>query len=558
MRQDRKRLIAVLLSFSLLVLLPGWSSAEAQSPKDLPDVTMRTTSVAAFKNGLGFFMRQGTAHLANGQVRIPFVPEASLGSLWLAPNESGVTIEELVAYRYKAPKERSIDSLDELLQNSVGKTVTVTFNQKDYTGEVLGFSKPEPPNPSNRANPYAAPMMPAQPGRVLLMKVGTAVLAMDPRSVTLISSPSMPEMTIKEDSEAKALRFTLKGAGDTASLTMGYLQKGLGWTPSYLISLQDEKMARITMQAVLTNDVEDLTNAEAFFVVGVPNFQFADQWSPMALQQTLVEYMRDAERPVNSRQFSNALMGQQAVGGMLQGREAETFQATVGALQGAPEEDLFLYSRPGVTLAKGERATYNIFAANVGFEHIYEWAVRDDPQVDIYGNRVNNSPSNNDQQATNVVWHSVRLKNGSGFPWTSAPAMVISGTKALSQDTLLYTPKGASTNLKMTIATDVRTDKKELEVERQPKALYRNGSEFEAVTVEGTLKVKSYKSKEIALKIYRSLVGEVISATEAGKTEKLGEGVRGVNPTSRITWEVKLKPGEEKVITYRYKILVRV
>jgi hypothetical protein len=559
MGQDRKRAIAVLLFSLLLVLLLGWLRAEAQAPKDLPDVTLRTTSVAAFKNGLGFFIRQGTARIANGQARIPFVPEASLGSMWLAPNDRGVTIEELVAYRYKLPKERSIDSLDELLQNSVGKTVTVTFNQKDYTGEVLGFSKPEPPTTPSRADPYAASIVPALPGRVLLMKVGDAVLAMDPRSVTLLSGKAMPNMTIKEDSEAKALRFTLKGAGDSANLTMGYLQKGLGWTPSYLISLQDEKTARITMQAVLTDDVEDLTNAQVFFVVGVPNFQFADQWSPMALQQTLMEYMRDAERPVTGRQFSNALTAQ-SVGGIVQGREAETFEATVGALEGAPEEDLFLYSRPGVTLAKGERATYNIFAANVGYEHIYEWEVTDSPQVDIYGNRVNNSYSNNaaDQRMTNVVWHSVRLKNGSGFPWTSAPAMVISGTKALSQDTLLYTPKGGSTNLKMTIATDVRTDKKEVEVERQPKALYRNGNEFEAVTVEGTLKLKSYKSKEIALKVYRSLVGEVISATDAGQTEKLGEGIRGVNPTSRITWDVNLQPGNEKVITYRYKILVRI
>ena len=558
MRENLRRSIAVFVFSLLLGLTLGRSSAAAQSPKDLPDVTLRTTSVAAFKNGLGFFMRQGAAHVANGQARIPFVPEASLGSLWLAPNDSGVTIEELVAYRYKVSKERSVDSLDELLQASVGKTVTVTFNQKDYTGEVLGFNKPAPPSPSDRANPYAASIVPAPPGRLLLLKVGDAVLAMDPRSVALVSSPAIPNMTIKEDSEAKALRFTLKGAGDTTNLTMGYLQKGLGWTPSYLISLQDEKTARITMQAVLTNDVEDLTNADVFFVVGVPNFQFADQWSPMALQQTLVEYMRDAERPDNGRQFSNALKAQ-SVAGMTQDREAETFEATVGALQGSPEEDLFLYSRPGVTLAKGERATYNIFAATVGCEHIYEWAVTDDPQVDVYGNRVNNSYPNNpaDQKSANVVWHSVRLKNGSGFPWTSAPAMVISGTKALSQDTLLYTPKGASTNLKMTIATDVRTDKKELEIERQPNALRRNGSEFEAVTVEGTLKVKSYKSKEITLKIYRSLVGEVISATEDGQAEKLGEGIRGVNSTSRITWDVKLKPGEEKVITYRYKILVR-
>ena len=96
MRKERKRPIAVLLLLQLVLLLSRLS-AEAQTPKDLPDVTLRTTSVAAFKNGLGFFMRQGTAHLANGQGRIPFVPEASLGSLWLAPNESGVTIEELVA-----------------------------------------------------------------------------------------------------------------------------------------------------------------------------------------------------------------------------------------------------------------------------------------------------------------------------------------------------------------------------------------------------------------------------------------------------------------------------
>jgi hypothetical protein len=471
MRKDRKRSIAVLLGFLSLVLSLSWFSAEAQSPKDLPDVMLKTTSVAAFKNGLGFFMRQGTAHLANGQARIPFVPEASLGSLWLAPNESGVSIDELVSYRYKMP----------------------------------------------------------------------------------------PGMAIKEDGEAKALRFTLKGAGDTANLTMGYLQKGVGWTPSYLVSLQDEKTARITMQSVLTNDVEDLTNAEVFFVVGVPNFQFADQWSPMALQQTLVEYMRDAGRPTESSQFSNALMSQ-AVGRMARDdRESGTFSATVSALGGSPEEDLFLYSRSGVTLAKGERATYNIFAATAGCEHIYEWEVADEPQVDVYGNRVNNSYSNNptDQKATNLVWHSLRLKNGSGFPWTSAPAMVISGTKALSQDTLLYTPKGASTNLKMTIATDVRTSKKELEVERQPKALYRNGTEFEAVTVEGTLKIKSYKSKEISLKVYRSLVGEILTATDEGKVEKLGEGIRGVNSTSRITWDLKLKPGEEKAITYRYKVLVR-
>ena len=172
MRDSRTRSV-VLLVFSLLSLLMlARLKAEAQTPKDLPDVMLSTTSVAAFKNGLGFFIRQGTAHTLNGQAKIPFVPEASLGSLWLAANESGVTIDELVAYRYKVSKERSVDSIEELLQTSVGKTLTVTFNNKDYTGEVLGFSKAEPPNPSSRANAISVSAIPARPYHLLMMKVG--------------------------------------------------------------------------------------------------------------------------------------------------------------------------------------------------------------------------------------------------------------------------------------------------------------------------------------------------------------------------------------------------
>ena len=550
------------LLFLLLTLMTPSFAQDRFGGKDLPDAALKTSSVAAFKNGLGFFIRQGTAHLAGGQGRIPFVPEATLGSLWLAPNDSGTTIEELVAYRYKVPKEHSAASVEELLRINIGKTVTINFNNKDYTGEVLGFSDGEKasPPPIPASSGLVLPIPPASQSRLLLFKSEGKVLALNPTFVSFVWSAEMPNLLFKQDTEAKALRFTLKGAGDTANLTMGYLQKGLGWTPSYLISLQDEKTARITMQAVLTNDVEDLTEADVFFVVGVPNFEFADKLSPMALQQTLAEFILSAGRRDYDRanQFSNALMSQRAVV-QNEASAAASFSATVGELEGAPEEDLFLYTRPGVTLAKGERATYNIFATTAACEHIYEWEVTDNPRVDVYGNPLNTSYSNppSDQKVINAVWHSLRLKNGSKFPWTSAPAIVISGTKPVSQDTLSYTPKGASTNLKLTIATDVRTDKKETEVDRQPRATTRSGSYYDAVTVEGTLKVKNYKSKDIALKIYRSLIGEVLTTTDNGKTEKLAEVIRSMNPTSRITWDLVFKPGEEKIITYRYKILVR-
>ena len=84
-----------------------------------------------------------------------------------------------------------------------------------------------------------------------------------------------------------------------------------------------------------------------------------------------------------------------------------------------------------------------------------------------------------------------------------------------------------------------------------------NNSDYDAVTVEGTLKVRNYKSKAISLSITKTVPGEVLSVSDDGKSEKLAEAIRSANPTTRLTWEVTVKPGEEKVITYRYKVMVR-
>ena len=531
-----------------------------------PESDMKVLAVAAFKNGLGFFVRQGNVKLAAGQGKIPFVPMATLGSLWVAPNDPGASIDELVAYRYSVTKAGNVASLDQLLTANTGKVVTVTYNNKEYTGEILGLTEtPEknetPGSPEEIARRAAKP-----PGNLLLLKVEGRVVAMNLNGVSMVTLPDQANYRLQHSEELKGLRFKLKGAGDSANLTMGYLQKGLGWTPSYLISLSDEKTAQITMQAVVVNDVEDVANADLFFVVGVPNFAYADIPSPMALEQSLAQLMQSAGSfqagiggAAGGVRFSNAIMGQARSAEMDAIAPEPSFNAAVSELVGAPEEDLFLYTRSGVTLARGERATYNVFSGSVGFAHIYEWEIPDTSRVDPYGNAQNNNNQNyNDRSLLNTVWHSLRMKNTTKFPWTSAPAMVISGTKPVSQDTLLYTPKGATTNLKLTIATDVRTDRQELEVDRQPRVEQRPGRYYDVVTVEGTLKVKNYKSKDIDLTIRKSLVGTVLSATEEGKSEKLAQAVRTENPNSRITWNLALKAGEEKIITYRYKILIRV
>lgn len=466
------RAIVWVICVTLLAPTVVGSAEPSGNPQPLP----KTVAVAAFKNGLAFVVRQGTVQLQSGAGRISPIPNATLGTLWLAPGEPNAILDEVVAYRFAALREDP--------------------NSHEKGAEVRS-----------------------------------------------------------------ALRFKIKGAMDKTDLTVGYLEHGLGWTPSYLISLNDDKTAQITMQAVVMNDAEDVTEADVYFVVGVPNFVYSETPSPMGLQQNLLSFMKDAERRdgANYRLYSNAVAGQLVTNDFKEFDQAggPTFAQTVSELTGAPEEDLFLYTRQGVTLERGERATYSVFTSTVNYEHIYEWEVIDPQRVDAYGNVIQNNPNTPDAAVRNSVWHSIRLKNTTKFPWTSAPAMVISGTKPVSQDTLPYTPKEASSKLKVTIATDIRSSHEEKEVARQQNIQRRHGYEFDLVTVEGTLKLKNYKSKDVSVEVGKTLRGDVEAQSDGGKAVKLGEAIQTDNPLSRLTWKIALKAGEERAITYRYKLFVR-
>jgi hypothetical protein len=535
-----------------------------------PENELKPVAVAVFKNGLAFVVKQGDLPLEDGAGKIAPIPAATLGSLWITPNDPKVTLDEVVAYRYKVAGQQNLTALAELLMANAGKVLTVGYgNQKEYTGEIVGFREPERSAPSgdSASSLLSAAMASPPPAQsvpeFLLLRVEGKLLALYFRNITQVTLPADPVLQTPHEEERKALRFKLKGAGGHANLTMGYLENGLGWTPSYLVSLRDDKTALMTMQAVVLDDAEDLKDTDVFFVVGVPNFAFAQIPSPMALQQTLLDFIQAANRRDTSgfaSRYSNALMAQGVVNMEMDQTmgPSPSFETAVEELKGAPEEDLFLYTRGGVTLAKGERATYNVFSGSVNYEHIYQWDVQDQPRVDGFGNVQNiQNTGSPDRTERNNIWHALRVKNNTKFPWTSAPALVISGTKPVSQDTLPYTPKGAASNLKLTIATDLRSSHDEREVARQQNVTRRHGYSYDEVTVEGTLKIKNYKTKDVRLSITKTLRGSVESQTDEGRAEKLGEAISVDNPMSRLTWEITLKAGEERAITYRYKVWVR-
>jgi len=86
----------------------------------------------------------------------------------------------------------------------------------------------------------------------------------------------------------------------------------------------------------------------------------------------------------------------------------------------------------------------------------------------------------------------------------------------------------------------------------------RRNYNYDQVTVEGTLTIRNYKSKEVRLSIAEKVRGAVESQTDDGKATKLAEAIAVDNPLSRLTWELTLKAGEERIVKYRYKVWLRV
>ena len=142
------RITVLAVSSALALSNTLFSSQSPESPQDLP----KTVAVAAFKNGLAFVVRQGEIHLQSGTGRITPIPNATLGTLWLAPGESGASLDEVVAYHYNVDRtaQHALAS-EEVLQANAGKTVTVTYNNKDYTGEIVGLHNPDSNSHKRRA-----------------------------------------------------------------------------------------------------------------------------------------------------------------------------------------------------------------------------------------------------------------------------------------------------------------------------------------------------------------------------------------------------------------------
>ena len=561
---------ACLLSIVATSLVAA-SAPAADQGEPLPVLKTRVKTVAAFKNGLSFVLRAGETPLKDGWARMDQLPPATLGTLWIGTTSKSGPVTDVIAYKEKVSADADAITLGELLAANVGKKVSIAYALGNVTRSAEGtlLSLPAERKAEENeisppvASPYASyspyPRVLPEPARPEIVLVGTVdakgktgVLAINKASVQSVEIAGEAALQTSIERELARTKLRVGGNPSQAEITVACLEKGILWSPSYRINLANEKQAEIELEAILANDMEDLDNAEVSFVVGYPNFAFAEVPSPMSLQQTVSSFVQTltSGRGAPPDRFGN-VMSQSVMYNTARFDASGGPDAGYAALQpsaGEQNEDLFLYRRTGVTMKKGDRARFSIFNSTAPYEHIYQWEIPDSMNVDDRGYRLNTQA-----KPENQVWHVLRLENKGQQPWTTAPAFAMTGAMPVAQDTLNYTPAGGRSTLKLTVAADVRGEQTQAETDRKQTSVA--GHLYDEVTVAGKLRLTSYKNKEISMLVRKSLVGLVIESPD-GKVAKVGRNLTSVNANSEIEWEFKLTPGKDRELTYQYKVLL--
>ncbi|MCF8245708.1 MAG: hypothetical protein K9J37_13985 [Saprospiraceae bacterium] len=534
------------------VLLAAAIFCFAKLPAQTQPLT--TQSISIFKNSQAFYLKSGALKPTNGRFLLPDpTPQALYGTLWFNSPEGSLTRVATYPDTLREQKTEAAVAIWDLLRNNIGKTVTCVLDEKgNVGGNIISVS---PAYKNNRDEPQFS----AQSLVTIQSQINGGwytIPAGQIRYVLFGDKPnldvSMPKVTPRHLFE---LSFNNKKGEQP--FEMMYLANGLNWAPEYLLELTGETAGTLSLQGEVANDAEDILNTTVNLVVGVPNFAYANRLAYLVdFLQVINPMAFNSRSDINA--FSNSLRSQSAnyyIDGVRVQGDLPPVQ-NIDSPEGSRNEDLFIYTLKNFSLPKGGRSVQPIFKENTAVAHIYECKLPDNDE--------NNRYYESDflfAPLTNKTYHTLRLENKTKQPWTTAPILVVNTQgerRPISQDLMTYTPIGGKTFVKLTEAVEVKVEQAEREISRQTAAWTdkRRGFSYDLVQVEGKVKVKNFKDKQLDLRIQRTISGNLKKTSIDWLKEDVINPNNPRNRKTNVCWETPIKANSELEITYTYEIYV--
>ncbi|MBS1371874.1 MAG: hypothetical protein HPZ91_18165 [Lentisphaeria bacterium] len=508
------------------------------------------TRAALFKNGYALIIREVAAAPAD-----VFLLDESIapvhGTLWFAPGD-GLSVTG-VKQPGTVPNKDPFSDLAASYEN-VEVTVTLKSSGNEppriVSGTMVRLGERRPaalPQPAVPQYGYWPPAAPAASFLAVRQKDGKLITFRGDQVASIESAGINTD--IRE--EKRMLLVNRRGTAG-APLYITYLAQGLTWAPAYRIALGPDSKLQLDQSATVINELEDLKDAEISLVSGFPNLQYIGVASPLASGMTLRTFLQQLNGNENPGMGRNMVFAQAAMNAPMSAAEDA---AAVSPLPGSgTTEDIHFTPAGKVTLAKGDVFYRTLASASAEYERLVEWEIPD--RRNEWGQFERNYNSRG-ENPNGDLWDAVRFRNPLSSPITTSPVEIVDGEKLLGQSTIKWVNPGEEALVKITKALTVSGVRTEYEISDKREIVRLGGWNYRRTEVEGTVKLRNFRSTAAKVVAKLQFSGELLSAQDAPKSKLLETGVYSVNPRRELTWEITLKPGEEITCSYKYSVLVR-
>jgi hypothetical protein len=519
--------------------------------------------VALFKNGMGYFNSSAVLPKDATTVNLGQLPVASHGTFWVSYPE-GVKIGSLITSMADVEKTVPAGNITQLLKGNIGREVSLTTSI-EALGTVKGVVVNVIPDDKQDDQPCPYRMGPVvenrripYPGeKVVVVKTKEGIITLSASAIMRADFEGADiNMSVPVTSKQPSIKMELEKAAPGKTVGISYLARGIAWAPSYIIDLSDAENAKLSAKAVVINEVADLKEVALDLVTGFPNIQFGNVASPVAMTQSLEEFLKALAGDQQPRGGHREMMmnQQRSMSGMMGADfEMPPVPQYPTPQEGTISEDLFLYPVAKFSLLRGETATIPLFTAEVPYKHIYMWKI---PNAIDENERYRGGRDGNEQVFTEEVWHCCRLVNNMKMPWTTAAAEFVTNGQITGQDVCYYTSPGAETTIRINRAMNVEAESAEMELERKRSAAEFYGSRYDLVKVKGQLELHNRMDKAIKMEVTKSLSGEVLDTLPEAKDTADAKGLKRVNPSHVLVWKIDLAAGDEQTLSYTYEVYV--
>ncbi len=511
------------VSMQMMIVFGPVNAIHANLSTENPHVWKpKVTALSVYKDGHGFFQRQGSVKLHDGWCVTEAFPPAAFGTLAIYSHAKDETVDTIISGSGTVVEFDDIDAADD---DTVKRTLLTSYRHlklhlsyRQYgreqvaAGEVVSVGDEYVVLQAENNN-YAVPVS----GIYRMQLLGNPI--------------RMHVSSEKGENPAET------------TLGMIYLRKGITWIPEYTLNLVDVTSASLVLRGTLVNEAEDIVHGDVNFVIGVPYFRHNELLTPIAVGQvvrtvsglaprevmTQIASRAAAARDVRADPFS--VVDQAVPAGVRDLRQAT---GNLPQWEGAGASDFTVYTREGLTVRKGEKAIVTLFSNPVKYGHVYRWS----PPGDIE--------------------HYLVLHNETDTAWTTGPCLISSGGKALSEDLLKYVPKGGRGELRVSTAINIAHNQHEEEVNRELKAHQPSSNVFlDLVTINGVLTLSNYGGKTADVIVDLNLPGKPLAASDGARIALDPSKLQLQERSGSVHWRIDLKGGETKRLTYQYERYVR-